>query len=386
MIKKNTILSTFNKKFTLMEWLKRVEKALTDSVLVDVTIITLNATQIQFSFNFTDGSHIITPIVTLPKGDKGDKGNTGAQGEQGEQGVSVVNVTINSSNHLIVTLSDGAEIDAGIIQGGSTITVDDAISSTSENPVQNKVIYTALQSKQNTLTASSISDGTIDKEIGFSTLGEIVKQTPDKEIFFATYGVTPFSEMSNAYNNGKLVLCFSNEQFIPDNLYILTRRTNLYLYFTELRNNNQIKSFSVSWQGLWQGDSTVTLQPQLVSSQNIKTINSQSLLGSGNINISGGTQLYLHMITITNPVNYKSYPSVTIKVLTDENLPIDNLIDLESVVILAFSVIEGVGELYPVQYDFSTRGYIWLYDDNTTSIVKYNIDGDTPYADVITEL
>ena len=114
MIKKNTILSTFNKKYTLMEWLKRVEKALTDSVLVDVTIITLNVTQIQFSFNFEDGSHIITPIVTLPKGDKGDKGDKGNTGEQGEQGVSVVNVAINSSNHLIVTLSDGTEKDGNL--------------------------------------------------------------------------------------------------------------------------------------------------------------------------------------------------------------------------------------------------------------------------------
>lgn len=31
--------------------------------------------------------------------------------------------------------------------GGSTITVDSAMSSSSENPVQNKVIYTALQGK-----------------------------------------------------------------------------------------------------------------------------------------------------------------------------------------------------------------------------------------------
>ena len=31
--------------------------------------------------------------------------------------------------------------------GGSSITVDDTMSSSSENPVQNKVIYTALQAK-----------------------------------------------------------------------------------------------------------------------------------------------------------------------------------------------------------------------------------------------
>ena len=42
--------------------------------------------------------------------------------------------------------TDGGAYGGG---GGSSITVDSALSSTSENPVQNKVIYTALQSKAN---------------------------------------------------------------------------------------------------------------------------------------------------------------------------------------------------------------------------------------------
>jgi hypothetical protein len=37
--------------------------------------------------------------------------------------------------------------------GGSTVVVDDAISATSTNPVQNKVIYAALQNKQRILAA-----------------------------------------------------------------------------------------------------------------------------------------------------------------------------------------------------------------------------------------
>jgi hypothetical protein len=48
-----------------------------------------------------------------PKGDKGDKG------EPGEDGVSVTNVSINSSNHLITTLSDNRTIDAGALPSGS---------------------------------------------------------------------------------------------------------------------------------------------------------------------------------------------------------------------------------------------------------------------------
>lgn len=362
-----------------MEWLKRVEKALKDSVLVDVTVITLNATQIQLSFNLEDGTHIITPIITLPKGDKGD---TGAQGIQGEQGVSVVDVSINASNHLIVTLSNGTEIDAGVIQGGGTITVDDAISSTSENPVQNKVIYNALQSKQNALTTTSVVDGVIDKVIGFDSLGEIVKQSPTNEIFFAAYGSTTYSEIFNAIKNGKLCICIDVDMiYIASGISGTTqiRFFRIYDFTTDLH----ISEIVCETPNRWYRKTAVTLQPQLVSGQNIKTINGNSLLGSGNL--KAGMQLYWHTITITNPSNYKTYPSVTIKVLAIESTPIDSLIVLQNIEILSFSVVESAGELYPLQYDFSTRGYVWLYDDNTTSIVKYNIDGDT-YTDVVTTL
>lgn len=69
------------------------------------------------------------------KGDKGDKGDTGATGPQGPagqngangqdgaDGVSVTNVSINASNHLIVTLSDGTDVDAGLMPELSSETV-----------------------------------------------------------------------------------------------------------------------------------------------------------------------------------------------------------------------------------------------------------------------
>jgi hypothetical protein len=56
-----------------------------------------------------------------PKGDvgatgaKGAKGDTGENGEDGKDGVSVVDVEVDFDNHLRVTLSDGAVIDAGEI-------------------------------------------------------------------------------------------------------------------------------------------------------------------------------------------------------------------------------------------------------------------------------
>lgn len=49
-----------------------------------------------------------------------------------------------------MTIRVGNNIIAGHLPGGGSVTVDSAMSSTSENPVQNKVIYVALNNKQDT--------------------------------------------------------------------------------------------------------------------------------------------------------------------------------------------------------------------------------------------
>ena len=70
------------------------------------------------------------------KGDKGDQGEQGIQGEKGDKGdkgddgVSVVNAYINNELHLILVLSNGNEIDAGLVgssggnQGGENPPAD----------------------------------------------------------------------------------------------------------------------------------------------------------------------------------------------------------------------------------------------------------------------
>ena len=52
---------------------------------------------------------------------KGEQGIQGIQGETGPQGISVTNVQINSSNHLIITLSNSQTIDAGEIEKGTKL-------------------------------------------------------------------------------------------------------------------------------------------------------------------------------------------------------------------------------------------------------------------------
>ena len=66
-------------------------------------------TTVVFAWTADDGTEKTTSIQV----------NDGAKGEIGDNGVGIDNVKINTNSHLIVTLSDGSTIDAGLIQGGS---------------------------------------------------------------------------------------------------------------------------------------------------------------------------------------------------------------------------------------------------------------------------
>ena len=104
MINYETILSLFDDKLTLLEYLTKIEQALKNEQLTDITVTQTDASHVYFTFVFEDGSTIDTPTFTLP---------AGQQGATGEQGVSVTGATIDASNHLILTLSNGNTIDAG---------------------------------------------------------------------------------------------------------------------------------------------------------------------------------------------------------------------------------------------------------------------------------
>lgn len=88
MINYDSILSAFDGKPTLLQWLKLVKKALDESVLKDITL-KQDGANVVFTFNFEDGTSISTPAVTLPKGDTGAKGD---KGDKGDTGVSVTGV------------------------------------------------------------------------------------------------------------------------------------------------------------------------------------------------------------------------------------------------------------------------------------------------------
>ena len=128
MINYETLLSSYDDKLTLLQWLKKVEAALKDASAVSFKVNKRGDATLTFSVVFEDGSELETDpiilqqgesvqgaairdghlILTLTNGDDLDAGNLGA----------VSGFSINASQHLIVAYQNGATQDLGAIFTG----------------------------------------------------------------------------------------------------------------------------------------------------------------------------------------------------------------------------------------------------------------------------
>ena len=79
-----TLLSTFDRKGTLMKWMKELTEMLQNSALTGVSVEQTSQTKAVLKFNFEDGSVITSDALDLPRG---LPGLTGPQGPQGPQGL-----------------------------------------------------------------------------------------------------------------------------------------------------------------------------------------------------------------------------------------------------------------------------------------------------------
>lgn len=101
MINYESILSSYDDKLTLMQWLKKVEAALAASVLTAVDV-TQNGDVVTLSFDFEDGTKLEAPSFRV------NQQITGAQIVNGE---------------LVFTLSNGQTINAGNLLDGNPLII-----------------------------------------------------------------------------------------------------------------------------------------------------------------------------------------------------------------------------------------------------------------------
>lgn len=134
---------------------------------------------------------------TGPQGPKGEKGDPGANGANGADGFSPIANVTKSGDTATITITDKNGTTTAQVKDGSdaTVTVDSALSSTSENPVQNKVINSALNAKAD---SSDIPTKTSDLT---NDSGFITGYTETDPIYSASVAAGITSADITAWNN-----------------------------------------------------------------------------------------------------------------------------------------------------------------------------------------
>lgn len=132
MINEETIVSVYNDKMTLLQFLKTVNKALDEAVLTSVEVSKKGNATLSFVFEFADGTKIESGEIVLQQGESvtdakivdGHLYLTLSNDERLDAGnvKPVTRFEISASQHLIVYYGDGTSQDLGaILQGNVNI-------------------------------------------------------------------------------------------------------------------------------------------------------------------------------------------------------------------------------------------------------------------------
>ena len=128
-INKETIISVYEEKLTLMQWLKTINKALDEAVLTGVEVRQKGNATFSFVVTFEDGTELESNEFVLAQGES----INGATIRNGHLYLSLTNgdeldagnlkpvtsFAINASQHLIVNYGDGTNQDLGAIFSGN---------------------------------------------------------------------------------------------------------------------------------------------------------------------------------------------------------------------------------------------------------------------------
>lgn len=170
MINYDSIISAYNDKPTLMEWLKKVEEALKGASATSFSVNKKGDATISFQIDFDDGTSLESGEIILQQGES-------------VTGASIVN------GHLILTLTNGDELDAGSVGAVSSFSIDASqhLIVTYQDGTTNDLgaIFNGNVNISGILTASSVSTPILT-----SSGDSITAQKPVVELMQG-YGFTP---------------------------------------------------------------------------------------------------------------------------------------------------------------------------------------------------
>ena len=203
MINDNTILSSFNDKPTLLEWLKKVEEALKSDTATGVSVENPQTNVYIIKITFADGSVMSTEPVKLPDSVKG---------------VSI------SNNHLIITTQGGIREDLGVINPYADTIVLNSETNTTEigNNVKvngNLQVTSSISSAFNSESSITINENPID---GLTlSLVDDVNFVKEKDDLIEVHAYVKMTKTSGTYSffDGLTI----SSSFVPshDHVYLV---------------------------------------------------------------------------------------------------------------------------------------------------------------------
>ena len=243
-----------------------------------------------------------------------------AQAIQGKQDKLVSGTNIKTVNNQSLLGSGNISIEGG----GSAVVVDDALSDTSENPVQNKVITARITSIETSLGSKANASDIPTKVSQLENDSQYQTKT-NLDTALADYAKTSDVNSKNALqdtaiqdNADAIATINQTLESKADTSAIPTKVSQLEndsTYQTKASLDTALESYAktsdVNSKNASQDEAIQSKQDKLISGTNIKTINNQSILGEGNISIEAGSS-----ITVDSELSTTSENPVQNKVIT----------------------------------------------------------------------
>lgn len=225
-INKQTIISVFDDKLTLLQWLKTINKALDDAVLTGVEVRQKGNATFSFVVTFEDGTELVSNEFVLAQGESingatirnGHLYLTLTNGDELDAGnvKPVTSFEINASQHLIVNYGDGTSQDLGAIFSGN-VNVDGNFTANSiienmpgysfakDTSAQFTISYAGVVKNGNKITfaiAGIMNLPTTNDRVnlGYFTIPTSVGQKlfPIGNTIFLSYDIVPFYKSFNS--------------------------------------------------------------------------------------------------------------------------------------------------------------------------------------------
>lgn len=101
MYSKETILSIFNKKGTLLKWLQNLEDTLKNAEVTSINFNELPSDKLSLTISFKDGTNVTTPAINAIQGPKGDVGiNWKGEWVEGDETLKDDSYSYNGSSYI----------------------------------------------------------------------------------------------------------------------------------------------------------------------------------------------------------------------------------------------------------------------------------------------